>query len=1152
MESDENQTSDRLDRVLDLFEEQWNRAPAPDLFDFLSQNGISLIKPGEDDLAILVEVLQIDLERKYRAGLVTPDIVLAVEYRNQFPVLSEETVVDLCIEELRLRSRLKLAGLPPVPVPMSLSPQQKNRLDLELQRLVQESQTAMYSRGPTVIPGGFIGKYRIIRRLGEGGMGVVFEAEQDQGLRRRVALKIIQGKLVSREVLNRFNAERQVLALMDHDHIARVFDAGLTDDGIPFFVMELVDGLAITSFCDVHRLTLKERLELFVQTCEAIQHAHQKGIIHRDIKPSNILVSMKATGPHAKVIDFGVAKAVEPELKLIPESLDTGVGRLIGTLQYMSPEQAEGSLDIDVRSDVYSLGVLLYELLTGTPPISLPDRPNATIPQFLSAIQHQEPQRPSSRLSSFGDGASVVSNLRRTDRRRLQNEFQGELDWIAIKALEKDRRRRYDSATQFAEDIQRYLQGQVILARPPSFRYRLTKTLRRNWFAISAMATVMVTLIIAVTVTTRQMFVARAEATRANQELELRIAAEKRLEREKQVALDQSQLAVSTMTTVIRQLQSGLKNVPGAAAVRQKLLATALDGIEKISTQHVAQALVNRGTMQGLLELGDVVMQYGVEPETSLPRRVGQRESSLKIAADLFQQAHEIAVQLVSSSADPNLAQRDLAVTLWKLGHVEQVRGDTRMAQKHFQSMLDVIDRLEQVTSVENSIRGYRAEALRRLGDISMNLGETAAAIAWYARQLKASQQDLAGGASSVNLRNHSVALERMGRAALESGNPEQAMESFREMVGVRGQLIAATPDGIQERRDLATGLDLISDAMLQLERVTDAATACQQALELWRGLQSANDGPEARSDLASGLVATCHVLRNQVRLNDAAKLADEAIHLYQDLAADQEGPVSHRRNHSVALAVLAEIRVLQGNWDQAKRDYRASQEIRRKRVQQTPLEPEAVRDFMAGQLNLGRLEFRDREFAIATRELQEGHQALQVLIDAGQLVQECRGNQDVLKWYLDGCAVGPVAIGDWDNVLRQPPDRMTHLLAIRCELLTSQRRIDEIAQTGRQLMEIAPRDPEALNDAATAFATCMMLEAGWSGRTSFPPESGLPAMTAEQSSRSDSLAEEAIAALNKAKRAGHKGLAENLRSPAYTALKQNPKFRSLVLGGAN
>jgi WD40 repeat protein/serine/threonine protein kinase len=362
-------------------------------------------------------------------------------------------------------------------------------------------------------PGTVIGPYKLMEQIGEGGMGLVFVAEQQHPVRRKVALKIIKPGMDTRDVMARFEAERQALALMDHPNIARVFDAGATESGRPYFVMELVKGIPIIDYCDQQQLTARERLDLFLAVCQAVQHAHGKGIIHRDLKPSNILVAPHDGVPVVKVIDFGVAKAIGQQLT--DKTIYTRFTQMIGTPLYMSPEQAElNALDVDIRSDVYSLGVLLYEFLTGTTPFDRKRFATAAYDEIRRIIKEEEPPRPSTRLSTMGESLSKVSSQRKTEPAKLSALVKGDLDWIVMKALEKDRNRRYDTASAFAADVRRFLAEEPIEARPPSTWYRFRKMARRNKMALTTAAIVAAALLLGTGLSTWQAVRAtRAEKT---------------------------------------------------------------------------------------------------------------------------------------------------------------------------------------------------------------------------------------------------------------------------------------------------------------------------------------------------------------------------------------------------------------------------------------------------------------------------------------------------------------------------------------------------------------------------------------------------------------------------------------------------------------
>ena len=431
---------------------------------------------------------------------------------------------------------------------------------------LQQNQTIIFPSAAET-GGATIGPYKLLQQIGEGGMGTVYMAEQTEPVQRKVALKLIKPGMDSRQVISRFEAERQALALMDHPHIAKVLDAGTTGSGLPYFVMELVKGVPITKFCDERHLTPRQRLELFIPVCQAVQHAHQKGIIHRDLKPRNVMVALYDGRPVPKVIDFGVAKATGQ--KLTERTMYTEFGAIVGTLEYMSPEQAESNqLDIDTRSDIYSLGVLLYELLTGTTPFEKKRLKDAALVEVLRIIREDEPPRPSTRLSTTDELPSISAN-RGLEPKKLSALVRGELDWIVMKALEKDRNRRYETANGFALDIQRYLADEPVQACPPSAGYRFRKFARRNRGPVLAAALVLVALLVGIAGTTIGLLEARAERDKA-------VAAKEK----ERLALSEADENLQTARNAVDQMYTRaadeMAEMPQLEQIRRTLLEDAL------------------------------------------------------------------------------------------------------------------------------------------------------------------------------------------------------------------------------------------------------------------------------------------------------------------------------------------------------------------------------------------------------------------------------------------------------------------------------------------------------------------------------------------------------------------------------------------------
>ncbi len=475
------------------------------------------------------------------------------------------------------------------------------------------------------------GRYRLLEEIGEGGMGSVWVADQTQPVRRRVAIKLIKPGMDSRQVLARFEAERQALAVMDHPNIAKVLDGGVTDEGRPYFVMEYVKGMPITEFCDQAKVTVAERLNLFVQVCQAVQHAHQKGIIHRDLKPSNILVCLYDGHPIPKVIDFGLAKAIHQPLT--EHTWYTAHGAMVGTPMYMSPEQAEfNNLDIDTRTDIYSLGVILYELLTGTTPLDRRRFKEAAWQEMVRLIKEEEPSKPSTKLSGSGTLPSVAAQ-RSLEPAQLTRLVRGDLDWIVMKTLEKERSRRYETANGLARDLQRYLADEVVEARPPSASYRLRKLVRRNRRVVAAAALVALALVGGIAGTTWGMMRAVAARRDAEEQKAKAIAAasaEQSANRQAQKRLAQIEKDNEIITSIftdldIRKVKQGNEPLEAVLAARLVKAGSQLEG-EAVGDPLVVAGLQERLGMS-LMSLGhpqDAMPLFAKSGETA-PLAIGRR-----------------------------------------------------------------------------------------------------------------------------------------------------------------------------------------------------------------------------------------------------------------------------------------------------------------------------------------------------------------------------------------------------------------------------------------------------------------------------------------------------------------------------------------------
>jgi tetratricopeptide (TPR) repeat protein len=731
-----------------------------------------------------------------------------------------------------------------------------------------------------------IGPYRILEHIGEGGMGTVFLAEQEKPVRRKVAIKVIKAGMDTRQVVARFEAERQAFALMEHPNIAKVFDAGTTLPsppyeggavGRPYFVMELVKGARITEYCDQNHLSLLERLELFIPVCHAIQHAHQKGIIHRDIKPSNILVTQDDPGAPGvpKVIDFGVAKAIDR--RLTEKTLLTEFGAVIGTLEYMSPEQAElGALDIDTRSDIYSLGVLLYELLTGSTPLESSELRQAAYSEILRRIREEEPAKPSTRLSELKNSLSSIAALRRTEPATLTKLVRGELDWIVMKALEKDRSRRYETASGFARDIERYLRDEPVQAGPPSAWYRFRKFARRNRAALAVAAA---TLFVIALAGGGAGWVFRDRAARQAREandLELAVQRGEMLQRdgkrpEAQAALEQAErLASRAPADPSREARlANLKERLAAEARDQGFIASFEDIRLRVQTQFDNDATAF-STAAAFPAIRESLRRYGIEMGATAPEEVAARVQGRPEAV-----RRELIAALVECSHF--VTREETRTRQWLLDTLAAADDDSwrvRVRQAYLDRDYKVVEQLAREAEMDRQPTSFLIFVARGLpGQMSVTR------LQLFRRIQRAHPGDLwANNSLAFELANNGQPGEAVryytAALALRPNNPgiyftcSNALRDAGEIDAAIAHLRAA----IHLQNDFAAAHCNLGSALTKKGQLDEAIAELREAIRLKK------DFPVAHFNLGVAL-------RDKGQLNEAIAAYREAIRLKKDFA---------------------------------------------------------------------------------------------------------------------------------------------------------------------------------------------------------------------------------------------------------------------------
>ncbi len=792
-----------------------------------------------------------------------------------------------------------------------------DRLDLRarLERLLASREAPGFMDAPPLDPdierelarlkpeeaGERIGLYKLLQQIGEGGFGVVWMAEQEQPVRRRVALKIIKMGMDTKEVIARFEQERQALAMMEHPNIAKVFDAGATQYGRPFFVMELVRGVKITDYCDQQELATAERLALFIHVCQAVQHAHQKGIIHRDLKPSNILVTLHDGVPVPKVIDFGVAKATQA--RLTERTLFTQFQQMVGTPLYMSPEQAEMSgLDIDTRSDIYSLGVLLYELLTGRTPFDAETMQRAGLDEIRRIIREQEPVKPSTALQTLAaDARTDVARHRQSDGAKLTGLLRGDLDWIVMKALEKDRVRRYDSATALAEDLRRHLTFEPVLARPPSRLYRFRRMVKRNKLAFAAGTLIPLTLLVGFVVSSLLYLVAESRLKTSNKTAAFLIQMLRDIGSSAAQGRDPTMLQEILEKSAAR-LDKDLKGEPEVASVLRNNIASVYvefrdyAAAESLYRQALAMERKSRGAEHREVAISLHNLAVVLDAQGNHAEAEAMHREALAMNRKLLGTEHRAVATTLNS----------LANTLDSQGRLEEAEALHREALAMRKSLLgpehpEVAASLADLAGVlSGQSRHSEAETMHRealamrkmhLGldhrDVASSRAGLAAVLAAQGkhaaaeaigRDALAMQRKLLGAEHpdvAVSLHNLTLALEAQGKHA-------EAESRNRELLEVRRMLLGA------EHSEVAHSLSSLASVLYAQRKDAEAETMYRQALAMRRKLL----GAEHR-DVAGSLGDLANVLATQGKDAEAEPIYREALAMQRKVLGAEHSDVA-------------------------------------------------------------------------------------------------------------------------------------------------------------------------------------------------------------------------------------------------------------------
>ena len=1024
------------------------------------------------------------------------------------------------------------------------------------------------------------GRYKLQNKIGEGGMGEVWRAKQSEPIKRYVALKLIKKGMDSKAVLSRFEQERQALAVMDHPNIARVFDGGITEQGQPFFAMELVVGSPLNEYADKEKLTTEERLNLFVLICNAVQHAHQKGIVHRDLKPANILVTTVDGKPVPKVIDFGVAKAIGG--RLTDESMNTQFGAIVGTLEYMAPEQAgHMGFDIDTRVDIYSLGVVLYELLTGLRPIDRTRLQNAGLSEMIRVIKEDEPSKPSTRLST-SDSLPSVAAVRRIEPKKLTALLRGELDWVVMKCLEKQRDRRYETANSLARDIQRYLSNEIVEARPPSRGYRLKKFISKYRSQVISASFVMIALMIGTVAATLGLLEAQRQTRRANlatEQKDLALQKEAQQAEKERIARLNAEVmtknALDANKAMVFNIQEELAPKPGMQDLRIKLLRKAREGLTKILAQNQELESLDTSIVSTYLQLGDLEWNLGdvstakkeFQMAVDLAQRLSSSQSndleSQKLLSDGFTKlgdvirlmgdtagananflrSLEIDRAIVSSTPKNSEAQRNLSIDLNKLGDVALRQGDPKKALEYYLECFDICKEL--VNSDNADVRRQRdlSGVHNRLGDAKTDLGDFTEALAHYKSALLISKGLVELHPDRVDVqRDYGLNSSRVGKALLGVARPDEALNYYNEAINSIKPLVDADPQNAEVKRDLGGIYERLGDTALELKDTAKALEHYENGLKISKALAALVLGSsETQRDLSVNNEKLGDVLMALGQPNDAHAYYKTAMEISERLAVADPNNIQAQSDVGYGYLKLGNVMTMQAKFDEATKYHRRALDLRSafssKHPDNAGVKTEAYRShFLVGESLLAETKFDDAlsHFRSALRVLTE-------MIDKGwytdpeariasRTVEE---NRQQLNDYIWLCENAVVAAGDIEFVMAQEPRIVPRIMRVRIQHLVKSANSEEAFQS------------------ADKFATWIESQQTNLGELHYEAGGLYALCVSQEDSNLEKWVVEVVKNLEKARAKGYFDEANSLQlkqNPAFAPVRSHPKFANFMM----